>query len=88
MTSIYENVHPVVGIVCCPNQQGWFVDAGGRVERCDDCKQFPHDEAADEHVRATVTVCVDCEQPFADNTRHQRSEYCPALCNDCLCDEY
>lgn len=82
MTSIYESVHPVVDVVCCPHHQGWFIDASGRIERCDDCQQFPDDSAAAEHVRESVAACVDCDEPFDGVGR--RSLYCPALCESCL----
>lgn len=67
--------------VCCPSNHGWFTNAETRlIERCDDCRQFPHDDAAAELVRSTVTNCVECAAAFGS-----RSALNPSLCEGCLC---
>ena len=71
---------------CCPAGQGWFSNAeSGAIERCDTCRQFPHDDAAADFARITVTECQDCNEAFADTGKGQRSLLNPSLCEACLC---
>lgn len=71
---------------CCPHGQGWFTNAEtGTIERCDECRRFPDDDAAAEYVRQTRTDCDECDEPFATEGKGQRSLLNPALCEACLC---